>query len=307
VTFGTLQNEPIVRTFADPKLIDPTCHPLSAASSPALTPALLLSFTPLPLVQSVTIPIDTAKVRLQLQGAGATKYTGMFQTIRTVAAEEGAAALWKGIEPGLHRQCVFGGLRIGLYEPVRNLYVGPNHQGDAPLHLKIAAGLTTGALGITVANPTDLVKVRMQSEGKLPAGTPRKYPSAFAAYGIIARQEGLAGLWTGWAPNVARNSIINAAELASYDQIKSSILAMGVPDGIGAHLLSGLGAGFFAVCIGSPVDVVKSRVMGDTQGKYKNFLDCFGKTLRNDGPLAFYKGFIPNFGRLGSWNVVMVS
>ncbi len=27
----------------------------------------------------------------------------------------------------------------------------------------------------------------MQSEGKLPPGAPRKYPSAFAAYGIIAR------------------------------------------------------------------------------------------------------------------------
>ena len=25
----------------------------------------------------------------------------------------------------------------------------------------------------------------------------------------------------------------------------------------------GLGAGFFAVCIGSPVDVVKSRIMGN--------------------------------------------
>lgn len=23
------------------------------------------------------------------------------------------------------------------------------------------------------------------------------------------------------------------------------------------------------------------------------------------GPLAFYKGFIPNFARLGSWNVIM--
>ena len=32
--------------------------------------------------------------------------------------------------------------------------------GDVPLHLKIAAGLATGAIGITVASPTDLVKVR---------------------------------------------------------------------------------------------------------------------------------------------------
>jgi solute carrier family 25 uncoupling protein 8/9 len=28
-------------------------------------------------------------------------------------------------------------------------------------------------------------------------------------------------------------------------------------------LVAGLGAGFFAVCVGSPVDVVKSRVMGE--------------------------------------------
>lgn len=83
-------------------------------------------------------------------------------------------------------------------------------------------------------------------------------------------------------------------------------------------------------------------MMGDST--YKSTLDCFIKTLRNDvcfltlplfsltylslfldylfvklkqsknilsgicilqGPLAFYKGFIPNFGRLGSWNVIM--
>lgn len=43
---------------------------------------------------------------------------------------------------------------------VRNLYVGKDFKGDVPLHLKIAAGLTTGALGICVASPTDLVKVR---------------------------------------------------------------------------------------------------------------------------------------------------
>jgi Mitochondrial carrier protein len=41
------------------------------------------------------------------------------------------------------------------------------------------------------------------------------------------------------------------------------------------------------------------------QGEYANIVDCFIKTARRDGPLAFYKGFVPNFGRLGSWNVIM--
>ncbi|KMZ58073.1 Mitochondrial uncoupling protein [Zostera marina] len=259
-----------------------------------------------------TIPLDTAKVRLQLQktavgsgnGAGLPKYQGMLGTVGTIAREEGMVALWKGIIPGLHRQCLFGGLRIGLYEPVKTLYVGNDFVGEVPLSKKILAGLTTGALAICVANPTDLVKVRLQAEGKLAPGMPRRYSGSLNAYSTIFRQEGLGALWTGLGPNVARNAIINAAELASYDQVKQTILKIpGFSDNSLTHILSGLGAGFFAVCIGSPVDVVKSRMMGDAA--YKSTFDCFVKTLKNDGPFAFYKGFIPNFGRLGSWNVIM--
>lgn len=44
---------------------------------------------------------------------------------------------------------------------------------------------------------------------------------------------------------------------------------------------------------------------GDKTGKYTGVLQCFVKTAREEGLGAFYKGFIPNFGRLGSWNVVM--
>ncbi|PIA31215.1 hypothetical protein AQUCO_05100015v1 [Aquilegia coerulea] len=258
-----------------------------------------------------TIPLDTAKVRLQLQkkaigqdGLALPKYKGMLGSVATIAREEGFFALWKGIVPGLHRQCLYGGLRIGLYEPVKSFYVGNDFVGDVPLSKKILAALTTGALGITIANPTDLVKVRLQAQGKMSSGVQKAYSGALNAYSTILRQEGIGALWTGLGPNIARNAIINAAELASYDQVKQTILKIqGFKDDVYTHILSGLGAGFFAVCIGSPVDVVKSRMMGDKT--YKNTLDCFIKTLKNDGPLAFYKGFIPNFGRLGSWNVIM--
>jgi hypothetical protein len=40
-------------------------------------------------------------------------------------------------------------------------------------------------------------------------------------------QEGIGALWTGLGPNVARNAIINAAELASYDQFKQLDLVLG--------------------------------------------------------------------------------
>ncbi|KAL9412753.1 hypothetical protein AB3S75_039107 [Citrus x aurantiifolia] len=258
-----------------------------------------------------TIPLDTAKVRLQLQkkiasgdGVSVSKYRGLMGTVVTIAREEGLWALWNGVIAGLHRQCIYGGLRIGLYDPVKTLLVGSDFVGDIPLYQKIFAALLTGAIAIVVANPTDLVKVRLQAEGKLPSGVPRRYYGALDAYCTIVRQEGLGALWTGLGPNIARNAIVNAAELASYDQVKETILKIpGFTDNIFTHLLAGLGAGLFAVCIGSPIDVVKSRMMGDSA--YKNTVDCFIKTLKYEGFLAFYKGFLPNFSRLGSWNVIM--
>ena len=39
--------------------------------------------------------------------------------------------------------------------------MGERPPGDAPLYLKVAAGLTTGALAIAIASPTDLVKVNV--------------------------------------------------------------------------------------------------------------------------------------------------
>lgn len=77
------------------------------------------------ILQVCTLPLDTAKVRLQLQkkaiggdGVALPKYRGLLGTVGTIAREEGISALWKGVVPGLHRQCLFGGLRIGMYEPV---------------------------------------------------------------------------------------------------------------------------------------------------------------------------------------------
>lgn len=146
----------------------------------------------------------------------------------------------------------------------------------------------------------------MQAEGKLPPGTARKYGSAFGAYATIAREEGFLGLWKGVGPNIGRNALINAAELASYDQVKQTLLGTGLfGDTTGTHVLAGLGAGFVAVCVGSPVDVVKSRVMGDKAGQYSGMADCFVKTYAKEGFGAFYKGFLPNFARLGAWNVTM--
>lgn len=63
-------------------------------------------------------------------------------------------------------------------------------------------------------------------------------------------------------------------------------------------------AGFTATCVGSPFDVVKTRMMNKSV-KYNGVLDCVSSTYRNEGALAFYNGFTANFMRIGTWNIVM--
>lgn len=42
-----------------------------------------------------------------------------------------------------------------------------------------------------MANPTDLVKIRLQAEGKLPPGVPGRYSGALNAYFTIVKQVSL--------------------------------------------------------------------------------------------------------------------
>ncbi|CAG9831945.1 unnamed protein product [Diabrotica balteata] len=48
----------------------------------------------------------------------------------------------------------------------------------------------------------------------------------------------------------------------------------------------------------NPIDVVKTRMQGLEAKKYKNTLDCAVQILKNEGPLAFYKGTVPRLGRV---------
>jgi len=261
----------------------------------------------------VTIPLDTCKVRLQIQASlpkgDVPKYKGMFHTFTTVMAEEGPQGLWKGLVPGLLRQCVFGTLRIGLYDHVKNFY--HSEKTEIPLYKKILAGLTTGTIGISIASPTDLLKVRLQAEGRLPPNVPRRYKGTLDAFGKIYREEGITGFWKGVGPNIVRNATINAAELATYDQVKQTVMRdFGFKDNIYTHLFCGTTAGFVATCFGSPADVIKTRIMNqkvnaDGSKTYRSFLHAFFKILKEEGPYGLYKGFIPNFARIGTWNIVM--
>lgn len=72
-----------------------------------------------------------------------------------------------------------------------------NKSTNASISVRICAGITTGGLAVLFAQPTDVVKVRMQAEARSLHGEPKRYSGTMNAYSTIARKEGIAGLWKG--------------------------------------------------------------------------------------------------------------
>nr|XP_020027089.1 mitochondrial brown fat uncoupling protein 1 [Castor canadensis] len=260
------------------------------------------------LADVITFPLDTAKVRLQIQGesqiSSGIRYKGVLGTITTLAKTEGSMKLYSGLPAGIQRQISFASLRIGLYDTVQEYFT--SEEGKAPsLGNKIAAGLMTGGVAVFIGQPTEVVKVRLQAQSHLHGLKPR-YTGTYNAYRIIATTESLTTLWKGTTPNLLRNIIINCTELVTYDLmkgffVKNKILADDVP----CHLLSALIAGFCTTLLSSPVDVVKTRFINSPAGQYISVPSCAMTMFTKEGPTAFFKGFMPSFLRLGSWNVIM--
>jgi len=96
-----------------------------------------------------------------------------------------------------------------------------------------------------------------------------------------------------------RASILNATKMGCYDQCKYSLKKAGVPNGIPLQFMAAFMAGFFQTCTVSPFDIIRTRLMNQPHDEklYNGFVDCFFKILKNEGPLGFYKGFIPIWSR----------
>lgn len=284
-----------------------------------------------------THPLDLIKVRMQLQGESHAPNPSV-QSIRPALAfqtnsatvnvppqpprvgpitagvrivqQEGIAALYSGVSATVLRQTLYSTTRMGLYDILKQKWTDPETQ-NMSLPRKITAGLIAGGIGAAVGNPADVAMVRMQADGRLPTSERRNYKSVVDAITRMAKQEGVTSLWRGSSLTVNRAMLVTASQLASYDQIKEAILGKGIMrDGLGTHVTASFAAGFVASVVTNPVDVIKTRVMNmkvqaGAAPPYSGAIDCAVKTVKAEGPMALYKGFIPTISRQGPFTVVL--
>ncbi|XP_023687314.1 mitochondrial uncoupling protein 4 [Paramormyrops kingsleyae] len=281
------------------------------------TTKFILSACAATVAEIVTFPLDLTKTRLQIQGeaaqggSGSRAYRGLVRTAFGIAREEGPLKLWQGATPAIYRHIVYSGVRMVAYEQLRESPLGRNEDAGFPFWKSVVGGMLGGALGQFMASPTDLVKVQMQMEGRRRLeGKPPRVRGVYHAFAKIISEGGVRGLWAGWVPNVQRAALVNLGDLTTYDSVKHFLLRnTTIPDNSVCHGLASTCSGLVAAIMGTPADVIKTRIMNqprDNGGRgllYKSSLDCLLQTIRGEGFMSLYKGFLPTWMRMAPWSM----
>ncbi|TGZ46998.1 uncoupling protein Bmcp mitochondrial isoform X2 [Temnothorax americanus] len=259
-----------------------------------------------------TFPLDTTKTRLQVQGQkydqklARLRYSGMIDALLQISKQEGMKGLYSGISSAILRQATYGTIKFGTYYSLKKVAIDTWATGDL-VTINIVCAALAGAMSSAIANPTDVVKVRMQVTGN------ETNASLFTCFQDVYRHEGVRGLWRGVGPTAQRAAVIAAVELPIYDYTKSKFMNV-LGNSVSNHFASSFIASMGSAVASTPIDVIRTRLMNQRRVHmvgtkpssyiYSGSMDCLVQTIKNEGILALYKGFIPTWFRMGPWNII---
>uniref|UniRef100_T1J1Y2 Mitochondrial dicarboxylate carrier n=1 Tax=Strigamia maritima TaxID=126957 RepID=T1J1Y2_STRMM len=255
----------------------------------------------------ITHPLDLLKVHLQTQQEG--KLSLVRMTVHIVK-KEGFFALYNGLTASILRQLSYSLVRFAIYEGVKNRITKPGE--NMPFYVKVLLAGSSGAAGGYIGTPADMVNVRMQNDIKLPPDQRRNYKHAIDGLWKVFKYEGIKNLFSGATTATGRAVLVTIGQLGMYDQTKQVLLESGFfHDNLLTHFTASLTAvmviwcleGAIATTLTQPLDVLKTRMMNAKPGEYKSVLHC-AKVVGMLGPMAFFKGYIPAFIRLGPHTVL---
>ena len=209
--------------------------------------------------------------------ASAAARAGALATMLAVARLEGVPALWSGLAPSLLMSLPSTALYFAAYDELRHaLEASPRLRGTPAAELApLIAGVVARSLAATAVSPLELLRTRAMMHR-------RSELSLLETARDEVRRGGVASLWRGLGPTLARDVPFSGLYWLGYERLKrwgaggsSSSGGGGGGGGGGTNgggggggagapspavsFLSGLTAGSFAALITTPFDVIKTR------------------------------------------------
>ncbi|KAI7864914.1 mitochondrial carrier domain-containing protein [Spinellus fusiger] len=156
------------------------------------------------------------------------------------------------------------------------------------------SGALAGLASAFVTCPLDVVKTRLQNQGRVQPGQVA-YQGTLGTLSRIWCDEGIRGLYRGLGPTIFGYLPTWAIYFTVYDYCKNT---WSNRDGHQekswvVHITSAMTAGAASTTLTNPLWVIKTRFMTQTSRtdyQYKNTLDAFVTIARQEGIRGFYKG-----------------
>ncbi|KAH8653593.1 mitochondrial carrier domain-containing protein [Xylariales sp. PMI_506] len=249
---------------------------------------------------------------LQSKGHQPHHYRGPFQAVGVIVRNEGLKGIYRGIGCAYIYQVLLNGCRLGFYEPLRGTLTSLAYNGDRSqqnMIINMVSGASSGMIGAAAGSPFFLVKTRLQSYSPfLPVGTQHNYRNAVDGLRQIYGAEGVKGLYRGVGAAMIRTSFGSSVQLPTYFFAKRRLQRhLGMEEGAPLHLASSAISGFVVCVFMHPPDTIMSRLYNQNGNLYKGLFDCLGKTIKTEGLLAIYKGFVPHLARILPHTILTLS
>ncbi|KAF8531483.1 mitochondrial carrier domain-containing protein [Gautieria morchelliformis] len=173
------------------------------------------------------------------------------------------------------------------------------------------AGGSAAAISKTAAAPIERVKLLIQNQGAMIAAgrLTHSYRGITDAFQRTYTEEGVISFWRGNGTNVIRYFPTQAINFAAKDTYKR-IFGFKKSEGFGLwvagqyvrrNVASGAAAGATSSVFVYSLDYARTRLSADgksaTKGgqrQYSGLTDVYRQTLRTDGVIGLYRGFVPS-------------
>ncbi|KAL6144711.1 hypothetical protein ACLB2K_055402 [Fragaria x ananassa] len=231
-------------------------------------------------------PLDTIRIMQQSSKTGSA-----ISILRNVVATQGPTALYRGITAPLASITFQSAIVFQTYAILSRALdpssVSPN---DPPSYEGVAlGGFGVGAVQSLMISPVELVKIRLQ----LQTGT-QKGPIDVAK--SIMKAEGLKGMYRGLTITMLRDAPAHAFYFSTYEYMREQLhpgCRKTGKENLRATLVAGGLAGVASWLSCYPLDVVKTRLQAQSMSplpKYTGIVDCFRKSVREDGHGVLWRG-----------------
>jgi len=263
------------------------------------------------LTRATCQPLDVIKIRFQLQvepirGTRAGKYHGMLQAMWTIIREEKMGALWKGHVPAQYLSVVYGISQFVTFELMTHQVwevLPPDviRQHRPTVH-SVCGGLA-GCCATVFSFPFDVIRTRLVAQGE-----PKLYSGMADAAWKMYQYESNGVFFRGLGATLLQVAPYTGLQFFFYTFFWQMwrLDTRRVSDDVGwvESSVCGSMAGVAAKGIVYPLDLAKKRmqVQGFHQARErfgkvfycKGLLDCFRRTVVDEGFPGLYKGFLPS-------------